>query len=80
MFETYPKSTAHPSKSVGEQDSRDGWNGTKRVTYGNTTAKDTVYNGDRVNTKVCEGGSGGSGGNDYPKSRTKFGTEKYVGK
>lgn len=77
--ETYPKPSAHPSASVGEQDTKATWPDSSRVEYGNTTAKDTAFNGHRVQTLSCEGGSGEKAGSDYPKSRRKFGTEKSVG-
>lgn len=77
--ETYPKSSAHPSSSVGEQDMKDTWPDSSRTEYGNTTAADTCFNGHRVKSMSCEGGSGSPNPSDYPKSRTKFGTEKSVG-
>ena len=83
MYETYPKSSKHPSMSVGEQDSKDTWPDHKRVEYGNTTVKDTVYNGDIAKTKHCEGGGSSTDMQVscyYPKSREKFGSEKHVGK
>lgn len=78
--ETYPKGSKHPSMKVGEQESKETWPDHSRTEYGNTTAKDTSFSGHRVHTKSCSGGSGSPSGPDYPKSRTKFGTEKYVGK
>ncbi len=79
MFETYPKKSKHPSQSVGEQDGKDSWNGKNRTSYGNTTVKDTVYNGDTVKTKHCEGGGSSTDISvtcRYPKSREKFGSER----
>jgi hypothetical protein len=80
MYETYPKGSAHPSSKVGEQDTKATWPDSSKTEYGNTTAKDTVYNGDRVNTKRCEGGSGSANGPDYKPSREKFDSEIHVGK
>jgi hypothetical protein len=86
MFETYPKGSKHPSSKVGEQDGKESWNAKHRTRFGNTTVKDTVYNGDRVKTKSCSTGAGMAGGNQqvschYPKkSHEKFGSEKHVGK
>lgn len=83
MYETYPKGSAHPSSSVGEQDPAPTRANGSRTKYGNTTVKDTVYNGDRAKTKSCEGGGASTDMQvscRYPKSREKFGTEKYVGK
>lgn len=80
MFETYPKGSKHPSQSVGEQDGKDSWDGRNKVEYKNTTVKDTVYEGDRVNTKHCTGGEGSANGPDFPKKREKFDSERHVGK
>jgi hypothetical protein len=80
MFETYPKGSVHPSSKVGEQDGKPIWPDGSKTSYGNTSVKDTVYNGDRCQTKRCEGGSGGANGPDYKPSRTKFGSEIHVGK
>lgn len=78
MYETYPKPNKNPSASVGEQE-QGHWESNPESTRGyvqNGGAKDTVYNGDKSKTISCEGGSGKANKNDYPKSRTKFGTEK----
>jgi hypothetical protein len=83
MYETYPKGSKHPSSAVGEQDGKDSWNGKRRTSYGNTTVKDTVYNGDIAKTKMCEGGGASTDMSvtcRYPKSREKFDSEKHVGK
>jgi len=88
MFETYPKGSAHPSSKVGEQDGKASWNAQRRTKYSNTTVKDTVYNGDIVKTKSCDGGHGMGGGNkqvsaSYPKKgkmqRGTFGSESSIG-
>ena len=81
MFQTYPKGSKHPSQSVGEQDSKSSWDAKSRVSYGNTTVKDTVYNGDTVKTKSCSTGAGKARGKaqvscTYPGSRAKFPSEK----
>ena len=81
MYETYPKKSAHPSMSVGEQETGD-WEAQPESTTGYSTnagAKDTDYNGDKSKTLKCEGGSGSPAKATYPKtSPRKFGTEKKV--
>jgi len=79
-YETYPN-PGHPSKAVGEQDSKASWNSKNRTSYGNTTTKDTVYNGDTVKTKSCDSGHGKARGSSqvsctYTGSRAKFPSEK----
>lgn len=81
MYETYPKGSAHPSMKVGEQDGKASWNAKNRTSYGNTTTKDTVYNGDIAMTKKCDSGHGKAGGSKqvsctYTGSRAKFPSEK----
>ena len=83
MFETYPKKSAHPSSSVGEQDGKSSWNAPRKTSYRNTTVKDTVYNGNVVKTKSCDTGAGKYARGDkqvsvrYPKKlHEKFGSEK----
>ena len=81
MYETYPKGSTHPSSKVGEQESKASWNAKRTTTYGNTTVKDTVYNGDKNKTKSCSTGSGKAGGKaqvsvTYKGSREKFPSEK----
>lgn len=81
MYETYPKGSKHPSKSVGEQNSKESWNAKRPTTYGNTTQKDTSYNGNTVKTKSCSSGSGKAKGSSqvsctYKGSRAKFPSEK----
>lgn len=87
MFETYPKGSAHPSSKVGEQDGKATWPDSSKTEYGNTTVKDTVYNGEMAQTKSCSGvGKIKGGGNKqvsatYPKKiHGKFGSEIHVGK
>jgi hypothetical protein len=75
---TYPKGSAHPSSKVGEQEGQLFQNDGDTTVYANTTHKDTVFNGHRVQTKECSGGSGSANKSDYPKSRTKFGSETLV--
>jgi hypothetical protein len=72
----YPKGSAHPSKSVGEQEGQLFQSDGSVTSYPNTTVKDTVYNGDRCKTLECSGGSGKPNKSDYPKSRTKFASER----
>lgn len=88
MFETYPKGKKHPSMKVGEQDGKESWNAPSRTSYRNTTVKDTVYNGDTVQTKSCSEGHGKAGGTKqvsahYPKKgkmqRGTFGSESKIG-
>jgi hypothetical protein len=88
MFETYPKGSKHPSSKVGEQDGKDSWNAKRRTSFKNTTVKDTVYNGDVVQTKSCDTGAGKAGGSKqvsahYPKKgkmqRGTFGSESQIG-
>lgn len=88
MFETYPKGSKHPSMKVGEQDGKASWDAPSRTRYSNTTVKDTVYNGDTVQTKSCSEGHGKGGGNKqvsctYPKKgkmqRGAFGSESNIG-
>ena len=76
--ETYPKKSANPSSSVGEQEGQLFQNDGDVTHYANTTAKDTVYNGDRCKTLECHGGSGKPNKSDYPKHRTVFGTELHA--
>jgi len=76
--ETYPKGSAHPSGSVGEQEGQLFQNDGDVTRYPNTTHRDTIFNGHRVKTKECSGGSGSPNKSDYPKSRETFGTEKTV--
>jgi hypothetical protein len=78
MYETYPKGSAHPSSKVGEQEGQLFQNDGDVTHYNNTTAKDTEFNGHRVQTLECTGGSGKANKSDYPKSRRSFGTEKLV--
>jgi hypothetical protein len=80
MYETYPKGSKHPSMKVGEQDSKESWNAPSKTSYNNTTVKDTVYNGDTVKTKSCDGGHGKAKGSSqvsctYPGKRAKFPSE-----
>lgn len=76
MFETYPKASANPSKSVGEQHTTN-WPTSNNVNYPGGGASSTVYNGDRSHTKVCKGGSGSKSKSDYPGTKYEtFGTEK----
>jgi hypothetical protein len=79
MFETYPKATPHPSKSVGEAQCPNGWpgkgGGTSYPTEGG--ASSTGYTGDRSHTKVLTGGSGKAPKSDFPGNKYEtFGTEK----
>jgi hypothetical protein len=76
MYATYPKASANPSSSVGEQHVGN-WIETPKVRYPGGGAAATVYNGDRSHTKVCKGGSGGPAPATYPsKAPEKFGTVK----
>lgn len=76
---TYPKPSKHPSMSVGEQEGELFQNDGDVTRYENTTHRDTTFNGHRVKTKECSGGSGSPAKNDYPKSRERFGSETMVG-
>jgi hypothetical protein len=76
MYETYPKKSAHPSSTVGEQDSTT-WPDHNTISYPGGGASETVYNGHRSKTKVCSGGSGTPPKSDYPGNKYEtFGTEK----
>lgn len=77
-METYPKPSKHPSGSVGEQEGQLFQNDGDVTSYPNTTAADTRFDGHRVKTKLCVGGSGSPAKADYQKSREKFGSEKVV--
>jgi hypothetical protein len=77
-MQTYPKSSPNPSSSVGEQEGQLFQNDGDVTRYPNTTHRDTIYNGDRVHTKECSGGSGSPCKCDYPPKRVSFGTEKVV--
>jgi hypothetical protein len=78
MFETYPKSSAHPSKSVGEARCPPGWAGNPgTVDYPAEPNTGTAYQGDRSKTKFLAGGSGSKNKSDYPGGKYEtFGTEK----
>ena len=78
MYITAAKPNKHPSMSVGEQEVGN-WNtaGGGTSSYkANNGAMDTRYDGARSKTLSLSGGSGKKNKYDYPKSRTKFGTEK----
>ena len=76
MYETYPKGSANPSSSVGEQHTTQ-WNVSPDITYPGTGAAGTSYTGDRSHTKVCKGGSGSKNKSDFPGTKYEtFGTEK----
>lgn len=77
MFETYPKASAHPSKSVGEANCPAGWGGPHQATdYPAEPNTGTAYQGDRSHTKHLAGGSGSKNKSDYPGNKYEtFGTE-----
>ena len=78
MFETYPKGSKNPSSSIGEQESREGWDrNTCKTRYPGGGASTTTYSGDRSHTKLCKGGQGSKNGSDYPGTKYEsFGTER----
>ena len=73
---TYPKGSAHPSKSVGECETTS-WPEHIDDRYPHGGAKETSYHGDRSQTLHCSGNNSSAPGNDYKKKRRKFETEKY---
>jgi hypothetical protein len=77
MYETYPKKSANPSSSVGEQHTRS-WNVSAKIDYPSEGgASATTYTGDRSHTKICKGGSGSKNKSDFPGNKYEtFGTEK----
>lgn len=79
MYTTYPKKSANPSSSVGEQEVRSGWDGNGSKTSYPTEggAKSTGYQGAKSHTKVLKGSDASKPGNDYPGTKFEsFATEK----
>jgi hypothetical protein len=80
MYTTYPKKSANPSASVGEQENRSGWdgsNGSKTSYPTEGGASSTSYQGAKSHTKLVKGSDASKPGNDYPgKKFESFATEK----
>lgn len=80
MFATYPKKSANPSVSVGEQENREGWDSSNasKVSYPTEGgAASTSYQGQKSHTKVCKGNDAGKPTKEYQgKKFESFGTEK----
>jgi hypothetical protein len=73
----YPKSSAHPSSSIGEGNLKQSWPEHTTTEYPGVGVAGTRYDGDRVKTITLGGGEkSGDGGSDYPKKSRRFGTER----
>lgn len=79
MYSTYPKKSANPSSSVGEQEVRSGWDGNPgKVSYPTEGgAKATGYQGAKSHTKVLKGSDASPPPKQYPGAKYEsFATEK----
>jgi hypothetical protein len=79
MYTTYPKKSANPSISVGEQEMKQGWTGNpSRTSYPSEGgASCTSYQGQKSHTKVCKGSDATPPPKQYQGTKYEsFATEK----
>lgn len=73
MYETYPKSSACPYSSYGQQEKTNWPENGKKTSYPQSLHQTKPT--ERCKVKSMSRGSGGKNASDWPKSSTKFPTE-----